>query len=238
MTSMRGAKRLVQVERARLQPQLAGLDLGDVQEVGDQPLQRRARVADQAHHLGLVGVQRRAGQGVDDADDAVQRRADLVADIGQEVGLGAVGRLGRGLGLDQRALGGDALGDVAGHAIDAVAQPLGAPFQGAVVAVDVAIAVDEAHHRIAVLAVLDLDHAVQGAGHVVGMDQAQQRAGLPCPRGGGPARTRHERLAFSTRPSMSRMTSRSSETSKKAPMSYSAAIGARSASTSRAGDRP
>jgi hypothetical protein len=60
----------------------------------------------------------------------------------------------------------------------AIAQPLGAPFQGQVVAVGVAIAVGEAHHRVVVLAVLDLDHAAQGAGHVLGMHEAQQLLAL------------------------------------------------------------
>ena len=78
------------------------------------------------------GRQLGAAQGVDDADDAVQRRADLVAHIGQEVGLGPVGGLGRRLGVDQGPVGGDPVGDVARHAIDAVAEPLGPPFQGAV----------------------------------------------------------------------------------------------------------
>jgi hypothetical protein len=43
------------------------------------------------------------GQGLGHADDAVQGRADLVAHIGQELALGAVGLLGRIAGVGQGA---------------------------------------------------------------------------------------------------------------------------------------
>ncbi|MNS98397.1 hypothetical protein D3C72_1327630 [compost metagenome] len=163
----------VQIEGAQLQLQLAGLDAGHVQHVRDQPLQGHARGGDQPDHLGLIRRQRRARQGVDDADHAVQRGADLVAHIGQEVGLGAVGGLGGGLGLDQGLFGRDLGGDVAGHGIDALAELLRPPFQGDIVAVPVAIAVDVPLDRGVGAARLDLDHAVQGAGQVVGVDQGQ-----------------------------------------------------------------
>jgi len=45
--------------------------------------------------------------------DAVERRADLVADVGQELALGLTRRLGRLLGPAQFGLGPLALGDVA-----------------------------------------------------------------------------------------------------------------------------
>ena len=57
---------------------------------------------------GEVGVERQLGH----AEDAVHRRADLVAHVGQELALGPAGRLGRFLGLLQLLLGPLALGDV------------------------------------------------------------------------------------------------------------------------------
>ena len=59
-----------------------------------------------------VGVQGQLGH----ADDAVHRRADLVAHVGQELALGPVGRLGGLPGLAQLLLGLLALGDVVDHA--------------------------------------------------------------------------------------------------------------------------
>ncbi len=168
-----GDQGVVQVEGAGFQRHAPGFDARHVQDVRDQPLQGHARTADQLDHFGLLGRQRRARQGVDDADDPVQRRADLMAHIGQEVGLGAVGGLGRRLGLDQGALGGHLGRHVAGDGVDAVAELLRPPFQGDVAAVLVAIAVDVAQHRIAGAARLDLGHAAQGAGQVVGVDQGQ-----------------------------------------------------------------
>ncbi|MNI38314.1 hypothetical protein D3C73_924470 [compost metagenome] len=96
-----------------------------------------------------------------------------MAHIGQEIGLGAVGGLGRRLGLEQGALRRRLGRHVAGHGVDAVAELLRPPFQGDVAAVLVAIAVDVAQHRIAGAARLDFGHAVQGAGQIVGVDQGQ-----------------------------------------------------------------
>ena len=49
---------------------------------------------------GQVGVERQLGH----ADDAVHRRADFVAHVGQELALGAVGRLGAILRFNQLAV--------------------------------------------------------------------------------------------------------------------------------------
>ena len=167
-------QRRFQIEGPALQPQLAGLDLGDVQEVADQAFQGHAALAHQGDHLGLFDTQAGARQCVDDADHPVQRRADLVADIGQEVGLGAAGGLGGRLGLDQLALGGDAVGDVARHAVDVVAKPLRAPFQGAIAAGLMPVAVDIVGRLTPRRAGLDLDDAALRVGQVVGMHQVQQ----------------------------------------------------------------
>ena len=63
---------------------------------------------------GQVGVQGQLGH----AEDAVHRRADLVAHVGQELALGPVGGLGRLLGLLQLLLGPLAVGDVVADADD------------------------------------------------------------------------------------------------------------------------
>ncbi|MNT17628.1 hypothetical protein D3C72_1527860 [compost metagenome] len=96
-----------------------------------------------------------------------------MAHVGQEVGLGAIGGFGGGLGLEQGLFGGDLDGDVAGHGVDAVAELLRPPFQGDVVTVAVAVAVDMALDRGVGTTRLDLGDAVQSGGQVVGVDQGQ-----------------------------------------------------------------
>ena len=95
---------------------LAGLELRDVENVADDAekmlragadvarIAGIARAADRAHHL----VRHHLGE----ADDGVQRRAQLVAHIGEELGLAAARELGFLLGGDERQLGGLAVGDV------------------------------------------------------------------------------------------------------------------------------
>ena len=72
---------------------------------------------------GVLLVGRRAHRPVDgerhhvrEADDGVERRAQLVAHVGEELGLGAAGLLGRFLGRQDRALALAEVGDVAGGA--------------------------------------------------------------------------------------------------------------------------
>lgn len=170
----RGGDGLVEIEGSAFQVQMPGLDLGYVQNVGHQSLQCHAGACDQGDHLGLLGRQVGARQGVDDPDHAVQGRADLVAHIGQEFGLRGIGGLGGGGGLAQGAFGGDLFGHVARDAIDAVALTMGAPFDGDIMAGLVAIAVDLAQDRIARPPVFDLDDALAGGGMVVRVDQTQQ----------------------------------------------------------------
>ena len=87
-----------------LEVELAGLDLREVEDVVDDRQQRLGRVARPWSRYSRcsaveVGVEHQLGH----ADDAVHRRADLVAHVGQELALGAVGRLGRFLGLGRSA---------------------------------------------------------------------------------------------------------------------------------------
>ena len=108
-------------EGPRLEVELAGLDLGEIQNLLDQ---RQQRFAGGLRRLGishLLGRQRRVEQQVGHAEHAVERRADLVADHRQEARLGAIGALGlvaRGM---QRALGLDARRDVAADGLHLVA---------------------------------------------------------------------------------------------------------------------
>ncbi len=87
-----------------MQHQLVRLDLGEVEHVVDDHQKRLAGIADgfriKALFLGQIGVH----QQVRHADDAVHRRADLVAHVGEEGRFGAVGGFGAGLGLFEIAL--------------------------------------------------------------------------------------------------------------------------------------
>ena len=83
-----------------LEVEAAGLDLGEVQDVVDDAQQRRRRVAHGAERLALLERERRALQHVDHAQNAVHRRADLVAHRGEEGRLGLVGALGLALRVD------------------------------------------------------------------------------------------------------------------------------------------
>ena len=94
---------------------LAGLDLGEVEDVVDQAEEVPAGDAD----LGEVGDEALLAElrGFLDehfavADDGVERRAQLVAHIGEELALRLVGGVGLLLGLLQLALALLELGDV------------------------------------------------------------------------------------------------------------------------------
>ena len=124
---------LVEIEIVEEQVHLAGLDLGDVEDVVDHRQQVLAGGADllQVGDLLAAPVELRVlEQHLAVADDGVERRAQLVAHLGQELGLGAVGALGFLLGMrelasavasvaldlaQQLGLRVDDLGVVAGH---------------------------------------------------------------------------------------------------------------------------
>ncbi len=84
-------QQLVQVDLPAFEFQLAGLDLGEVEDVVDDAQQVVAGGLHVVEITALLGVQARLQQQVRQADDGVQGRADLVAHVGQERGL----RLGR-----------------------------------------------------------------------------------------------------------------------------------------------
>ena len=76
----------------------AGLDLGHVEDVVDDLEQIGAAAVDVAGIFLIFGVAERAEQTLlhhlGEADHGVERGAQLVADIGEELGFGAVGGLG------------------------------------------------------------------------------------------------------------------------------------------------
>ena len=140
-----------QGEIAQLQAQLAGLNLGDVQDVVDDGQQVVAGGVDLLQALQLL----RGGVGVEqvgEAQDGVHGRADFVAHVGQELALGLAGRFGGGPGPDHGLFRLPALGDV--------------PVRGPASQVMAVGAVDRLAHvfQPAHLAVGQDDAAVQGFG--------------------------------------------------------------------------
>ena len=84
-------------EGRRVQRQLAGIDLGEIENVVDDGEQRVAGFDDDIGEGLLARVKLGLGEQFGHAQHAIHRRADLVAHIGQEFRFGAVG----GLGLEQ-----------------------------------------------------------------------------------------------------------------------------------------
>ena len=82
------------MERLLVQLQPARLDLGEVQDVVDDGQQRLSRVMRHPQELLLSLRQRRILEQPDHAHHAVQRRPNLVAHVGQELGLGEAGSFG------------------------------------------------------------------------------------------------------------------------------------------------
>ena len=75
------------------QVQFAGLDLREVEDVVDDVEERVGGAADGLDEVALLVGQLGVHQQRGHADDAVHRRADLVAGVGEELGLGARGFL-------------------------------------------------------------------------------------------------------------------------------------------------
>ncbi len=94
-----------------VQLNLPGLQLGDVEDLVDQRQQFITGAVDGLHVVTLLYRQRRAEQQLGHAEHTVHGRADFVADLRQELGLGGdLGVAGRQVtaeaeaGLDNRAL--------------------------------------------------------------------------------------------------------------------------------------
>ncbi len=85
---------LAQIKRRDQKFELASLHLRLIENVRQQTIERLATGLDQRDHFALFCRYRPARQGAGCADDAIERRADLVAHIGQKHALGVVGALG------------------------------------------------------------------------------------------------------------------------------------------------
>jgi hypothetical protein len=70
------------------------LDAAEVEDLVDEGEQRAPGGSDGPRHVLLLGVERRAAHEIAQADDGVERRAELVADTGQEPALGPARLLG------------------------------------------------------------------------------------------------------------------------------------------------
>ena len=92
--------------------ELAGLDLRQVEDVVDDPQQMVAVAPDGPGRFGAARVGCAVGQHVGESQNGRQRRADLVAHVGQELALGPVCRLGFLLRRGQLAEDSPAFGDV------------------------------------------------------------------------------------------------------------------------------
>ena len=93
--------RLGKRKRCRVERQLAGIDLREIEDVVDDGEQRVARLDDDVGEGLLTRIELGLGKQFGHTEHAVHRRADFMAHIGEEFRLGAVGCLG----LEQR-LGG------------------------------------------------------------------------------------------------------------------------------------
>ncbi|MNG90304.1 hypothetical protein D3C79_491940 [compost metagenome] len=138
------------VEGDTLQFQLAGIELGQVENIVEQLHQHLARVVGNRQLLALLTGQRAVqGQG-DHAEHAVERGADLVAHVGQERGtcLGHVqgaltGFLQFLIGLAQAAVAGLELGGARRNDVFQLIQVLGQAIVGGAPLLDLGGHADE-----------------------------------------------------------------------------------------------
>jgi hypothetical protein len=82
------------VDRDRLDLEPIGLDLGEIEDIVDQRAQVAAVVDDGLQCLAPINVAVVCKRGLCEADDRGQRRADLVAHVGEEFRLRPRGRQG------------------------------------------------------------------------------------------------------------------------------------------------
>ena len=194
---------LAQVERHPLERQLPRLDLREVENVVDERQQRLGRVLHRPQVLALLRGQLRPERQLRHADDAVHRRADLMAHVRQELALGGRRLLGDELGdLEladelrqpfgvgllfapgrlqvlavplQRVLAALALGDVAGVRVDRAqfGQRRRVPQQPPVGSVAGAVAVFEVAHPHAGG---QRRHRRDGGLAILGMDEIEKRS--------------------------------------------------------------
>ncbi len=105
-------ERLAEAEWHGIEVKLARLDLGEVEDVVEHRQQRVGGGLGQADVLALGGRERRPQRQLGHPEDAIHRRADLVAHVGQEFALGPGGRLGHLSGMEGFRLGPATLDDL------------------------------------------------------------------------------------------------------------------------------
>ena len=147
---------LVQHKGVGLDAQLARLDAREIQDVVDDPHQVLTRLLDLGHIVVLAWREARLERQVRHADDGVHGRADLVAHVGQEIGLERGGLLGQFLGAAQILLDALAVADVHESADDALhlAARFAKTLQPIQRAVDHTIGIRQVHlamHRLGAL---------------------------------------------------------------------------------------
>ena len=170
----RVADGITQIECMPLQFQLAGLDLGKVQDVIEHRHQRVGGLPHQVEVAPLVGGHRGVEQQLSHADHAVHWRANLMAHVRQEGALGPVRRFCRLTCLPQIILDLDAQGNVACRRVDGglVRVRRSGPFDPQVTAVLMLVAVDEIDQ---VLPGAQLRHRCHGFGTVFRVNEIHKR---------------------------------------------------------------
>ena len=88
------AEHLADLDRDRIDLEHPGLDLGEVEDVFDHAQQRVGAHLDQIEILTLLGLERGVAQQLRHADDAIHRRADLVAHVGEKLALRRIALVG------------------------------------------------------------------------------------------------------------------------------------------------
>ena len=108
-----------QVEIHVVQNDLPSLDLGQVQDVIDERQKRAAAGLDDLGVSELLFAETGIEEQLQYADDAIHRRADFMAHVGQEAAFRQVGGIGGLAGLHQFVLVAPPLGDILGDTGDA-----------------------------------------------------------------------------------------------------------------------
>ena len=108
---------LVEIEGQRLELELAGLDLREIEDVVDYPEQALAGRPDRFGEPALRRGEMRIEQEIDHPQHAVHGGADLMAHVGEELRFRQAGRLGSVFRLIQLYLRALAIGDFLGHAV-------------------------------------------------------------------------------------------------------------------------
>ena len=120
---------LHEIERLLFEVELAGFDLGEIENFLDQGQQH---VAGSLHRLDVALLLRRQGrvaQQAGHAEDAVQRRADFMRDHRQEAALGLIGGLRFFTRFRERALCAYARRDIAADALRLCVQAVVRPHR-------------------------------------------------------------------------------------------------------------